>query len=88
MAPPLFEIRTSVLLPVKMHLSQADIDYQLAHAGDFNCEGLNTLTLTLVVVVTVALLLRMWSRRLAKIELKADDYTLIAGWVSHQSLQL
>ena len=81
MAPPLFEIPCSVFLPGKLVLSQADIDYQWSHGGDFNCEGLNIFTITLMAVVTIAVFLRLWSRKIAKIEWKSDDYTLIAGWV-------
>ena len=80
-APPAFEIDYSVFLPGKMSLSQAEVDYQLAHAGDFSCEGLNTLTIILMVIVTMAVALRLWSRKIAKIEWKSDDYTLVLGWV-------
>lgn len=81
MAAPYFEITYSVFLPGKMALTKEQVDYQLANAGAFNCEGLNTFTITLMCIVTVAVFLRLWSRKIAKIEWKADDYTLVLGWV-------
>ena len=87
MAAPYFEITYSVFLPGKMALSQAGVDYQLAHAGDFNCEGLNAFTITLMAIVTTAVALRLWSRKIAKIDWKSDDWTLIAGWVRLYSLR-
>lgn len=81
MAEPVFTIPYSVFLPGEMVVSQQDIDYQLAHANDFNCVGLNTFTITMMCIVTVAVILRLYARKTAKIELKSDDYTLILGWV-------
>ena len=78
---PFMKVPCSVFLPVEMVLSQQAINYQLAHAVDFNCTGLNTFTILLMVVVTTAVALRLWSRKVARIEFKADDYTLVLGWV-------
>ena len=83
-----FEVPTVVFLPLTMVLSQADIDYQLAHAGDFNCSGLNTFTITLMIIVSTAVGLRLLARKIAKIDWKSDDYTLIAGWVRSCSAPL
>ena len=82
MAEPTYKIPVSVFLPGTMVLSQQDINYQLAHAGDFNAVGLNTFTIALMIIVSVAVALRLYSRKIAKIDWKSDDYTLIAGWVS------
>lgn len=81
MARPDLELTYSVLLPGRMILSQSDVDFQIAHAGDFNCEGLNTFTIVSMVVVTMAVMLRLWSRKIERIEWRSDDYTLIAGLV-------
>ena len=81
MATPAVDIVYSVFLPGRMVLSQSAVDYQLAHADEFNCEGLNTYTITLMSIVTVAVALRLWSRRIARIDWRSDDYTLVAGWV-------
>lgn len=81
MAGPVVTIPYSVFLPGEMVVSQQDTDYQLAHANDFNCVGLNTFTITMMSIVTVAVLLRLWARKTAKIEMRSDDYTLILGWV-------
>ena len=81
MAAPAVDIIYSVFLPGRMVLSQSAVDYQLAHAGEFNCEGLNTYTIALMSVVTVAVALRLWSRKIAGIDWRSDDYTLVAGWV-------
>ena len=81
------EIPFSVFLPGIMMLSQEDIDYQIAHGGDFNCAGLNTFTITLMVIVTFAVVFRLWSRKIAKIEWQSDDLTLVVGWVRAQFLQ-
>ncbi|KAG8533759.1 uncharacterized protein KY384_001500 [Bacidia gigantensis] len=85
MADAIHEIPVSVFLPGKMVLTQANMDYQIAHAGDFNCEGLNTFTITLMSIVTAAVGMRLWARRIAKIDLKIDDYILLVGWVRVQS---
>ena len=82
MAPPDLELTYSVLLPGRMILSQSDVDFQIAHAGDFNCEGLNTFTIVSMVVVTIAVMMRLWSRKIERIEWRSDDYTLVAGLVS------
>ena len=71
-----------------MVVSQQDIDYQLAHANDFNCVGLNAFTIIMMNIVTGALILRLWARKIAKIELKSDDYTLMLGWVGLPVLHL
>lgn len=81
MAAPAVDIIYSVFLPGRMVLSQSAVDYQLAHADDFNCEGLNTYTIALMSVVTLAVALRLWSRKVAGIDWRSDDYTLVAGWV-------
>ena len=75
------DLAYTVLLPGRMILSPSDVHYQIAHAGDFNCEGLNTFTIAFMIVVTVAVCLRLWSRRIESIEWRSDDYTLIAGLV-------
>ena len=80
MAEPTLEIPFSVFLPGKMVVTQADLDRQIARGGDFNAVGLNTLTITLMCLVTVAIILRLWGRKVAKIGWQSDDYTLVLGW--------
>ena len=82
MAAPYFQISYSVFLPGSMALTKEQVDYQLAHAGDFNCEGLNAFTIALMAIATIAVFLRLWSRKVARIDWRSDDYTLMAGWVS------
>lgn len=86
MAGPDLELTYTVLLPGRMFLSQADVDFQIAHAGDFNCEGLNAFTIASMVIVTIAVIMRLWSRKIERIEWRSDDYTLIAGLVSSATL--
>ena len=62
-----------------MSVPPEEIAYQQAHAGDFNADGLSTFCIVGELVVAVAVLLRVWSRKLAGIGLQADDYTLIVA---------
>ena len=66
---------------------QRQVDYEKAHPTEFGCSGLNTFTIIGIVIITVAVCLRFWSRRLARIAYKADDYLLFLALVSNPSLR-
>ena len=63
-------------------IPQADIDYQKSHPNETSTGGLADLLIVGFVVCQTGVLLRMWTRRLQKVPLQADDYTLIAAAVS------
>ncbi|KAL8937911.1 MAG: hypothetical protein Q9211_003451 [Gyalolechia sp. 1 TL-2023] len=60
---------------------QQEIAYQKAHASDFNAAGLSAFCIAGEIVVVVAVLLRVYSRKIARIPLQADDFTLIVAMV-------
>ena len=62
-------------------MSSEEIAYQRAHASDFNADGLSAFCITGEVLVVVAVLLRVYSRRISGIPLQADDVTLIIAMV-------
>ncbi|KAL8925333.1 MAG: hypothetical protein Q9208_003623 [Pyrenodesmia sp. 3 TL-2023] len=61
--------------------SEQEIAYQKAHASDFNAGGLSAFCIAGEIIVVVAVMLRVYSRKLTQIALKADDYTLIVALV-------
>ena len=63
-------------------IPQAEKDKQLSDPNGFACSGMNAFTITGMVIITCAVSLRFWSRRVAKLDWKADDYTLLVGLVS------
>ena len=63
-------------------LPQAEKDHQLSRADEFACPGLNAFTITGMVIISTAVVLRFLARKAAKLEWKADDYTLLVGLVS------
>lgn len=65
---------------------QRKLAYQKAHPGEFSCPGLNAFTITFMVIITAAVCSRFWSRKLARIPLKADDYLLLVALVIPYSL--
>ena len=67
-------------------LTQAEKDYQLSRPNETSVGGLTAYRLSTLVIVCVAVLLRMWGRRLQKIRLRADDYILLVAAVSHYPL--
>lgn len=62
-------------------LPQAEKDHQLGRPNEYACPGLNAFTITGMVIISLAVTLRFYSRKLAKLEWKADDYTLLVGLV-------
>ncbi|KAG8527322.1 uncharacterized protein KY384_007474 [Bacidia gigantensis] len=67
-------------------LTQAERDYQLARPNENWAHGLSTYRIIITVIVELAIVLRMWGRRLQKIALRADDYVLIlagAGYAAN-----
>ena len=65
-----------------MEIPEEEKQRQLARAGEYSQEGLPEFIIAGMVIITAALGLRLWSRRMVKIDLKSDDYTLIVAWVS------
>lgn len=61
--------------------SEQEIAYQKAHASDFNAGGLSAFCIAGEIIVVVAVMLRVYSRKLTQIALQADDYTLIVALV-------
>ena len=64
-----------------MSVPPEEIAYQKANASDFNADGLSAFCISGVIIVTAAVMLRIWSRKLQKIPLQADDYTLVVSLV-------
>ena len=62
-------------------MSSEEIAYQQAHASDFNAGGLSAFCITGEILVVVAVLLRVYSRKISGISLQADDITLIISMV-------
>ncbi|KAI4166704.1 MAG: hypothetical protein LQ343_007827 [Gyalolechia ehrenbergii] len=60
---------------------EQEIAYQKAHASDFNAGGLSAFCIAGEIIVVVAVLLRVYSRKVARIALQADDFTLIVAMV-------
>ena len=58
-----------------------EIARQKAHASDFNADGLSTFCIVGEIVLFAAVMLRVYSRRIAQIPLQADDFTLIVAIV-------
>ena len=63
-------------------LPQAERDYQLSRPNEFACPGMNAFTIAGMVIISSAVGLRFLARKAAKLEWKADDYTLLVGLVS------
>ena len=64
-----------------MDVPQEEVDYQMARAEEFSMKGLSAFIIAGMSIITFAVVLRLWSRRVAKIEWKSDDYTLIVALV-------
>ncbi|KAL8731714.1 MAG: hypothetical protein Q9181_004203 [Wetmoreana brouardii] len=60
-----------------MSATPEQIAYQQAHASEFNAVGLSAFSIVGVILVGLATILRVYSRRISRIPLQADDYTLI-----------
>lgn len=62
-------------------IPQNEIDYQKSHPNETSTGGLAELLIVGFVICETAALLRIWTRRLQKVPLQADDYTLLAAAV-------
>ena len=68
-----------------MSIDPKELKYQLAHIkDDRSTEGLVT-AMVLVSLATIAVILRLWSRKLVGMKLKLDDYLIMVALVSHGS---
>ena len=64
-----------------MSVPPEEIAWQQAHASDYNAQGLNAFCIVGMCVVTVAVALRLWSRKMQKIPWQSDDWTLVVALV-------
>ena len=63
-------------------IPQAEVDYQKSHPNETSTGGLADLLIVGFVVCETGVLLRVWTRKLQKVPLQADDYTLLVAAVS------
>lgn len=68
-------------------LTAAKLNYQLSHYYESKVGSLIAGTVVMVVASTIAVVLRLISRRVKKAKLGADDYVAVAGLVIGPSLQ-
>ncbi|KAL9583971.1 MAG: hypothetical protein Q9212_002392 [Teloschistes hypoglaucus] len=62
-----------------MSATKEQIAYQQAHASEFNAQGLAAFSIAGVILVGAATILRVCSRKISRIPLEVDDYTLIVA---------
>lgn len=60
-----------------------NIDYQLAHINEDRSQALIVSHALCLVLAGVAIVLRLVARRMSKAAIKADDYMIIAAFVSY-----
>ncbi|KAI9883188.1 MAG: swr complex subunit [Watsoniomyces obsoletus] len=60
---------------------QASIQYQMAHINDTHQPQSIGVTVLFFTLATVAFVMRLWSRKVARAPYKWDDWTALAGWV-------
>lgn len=63
--------------------TKEEIDYQLAHIDEDRSEALIVSHTICLVLAGVAIVLRLIARRMSKAAIKADDYMIIAAFVSY-----
>lgn len=66
-----------------MSLSPAAIKYQLLHAQDDRSHEGVVSAMVLASLATVAVILRLWARKIMGAKLKLDDYLIIAALVGY-----
>ena len=59
----------------------ASFEYQLAHIHDSRQRSIVILNVCFSVLATVAVVCRLWARRLVKVPWRYDDYTIILALV-------
>ena len=62
-----------------MSISVDDISYQLAHYDDDRSQEIVVVTMVMAGLATLAVLLRLWARKLIAAKWMADDYLIIVG---------
>jgi nitrate reductase gamma subunit len=62
-----------------MSISVDDIAYQLANYDDDRSQEIVVVTMVMAGLATLAVLLRLWARKLIAAKLKTDDYLIIVG---------
>ena len=60
----------------------AEVQYEYAHKNDDRGQDVVTGTVATFALATVAIILRLTGRRISKSFLQADDWTILAAWVS------
>ncbi|KAI9679926.1 MAG: hypothetical protein M1817_004941 [Caeruleum heppii] len=60
-----------------MALTEAEIEAGRTRPTEYSCEGLAAFLICGMVLSSIAVTLRLWSRKLRKMEWAADDYTII-----------
>lgn len=58
-------------------ISPQDRAYQLAHPEQTSTRGLEAYHIVGICVIEIAVALRLWGKRLQRLEMKLDDYLLI-----------
>ena len=66
-------------------LTDAEYRYELSHWNDTKRPALIAGSVVLITLDTFAVILRLWSRRVKRIGLAADDYTIIVALVGTAS---
>ncbi|KAI9782772.1 MAG: hypothetical protein M1816_001724 [Peltula sp. TS41687] len=69
-----------------IHISTDDIKYQLGHFNEDRRQVVRAVDVTLAVLTTIAVISRLWARKITKVKLKEDDYTIIAALIVSYSL--
>lgn len=70
----------------KIDITVEDIRYQISNLHEDQRPLMNAVNIMLAVMSTVAVALRVSSRRLMKARLMADDYAIIMGLVRAETL--
>ncbi|KAI9803689.1 MAG: hypothetical protein M1833_000601 [Piccolia ochrophora] len=62
-------------------LTPAEIAWAEAHPDEYSCQGLGAFLIVGITLSTLAVVLRLWSRRVRKLQFASDDYTIVAALV-------
>lgn len=68
-----------------INISTEDIKYQIEHYNEDMRHVIWAVAATLAVLTTLAVIARLWARKITKMKLGADDYTLLAALVRSSS---
>ena len=65
-----------------MDIPREEMDFQMARKEEYSLGNLSAFIIASLVIVTFAVCLRLWARKMAKIQWRSDDCTLIVALVS------